>query len=172
METYLSAIGEQSGAKFSECRRYRYTLWRCWNVDLPKIAFAGLNPSTADASKLDPTCTRCIDFASRWGFGTYIMLNLFAYRSTDPAGLRLVEDPVGACNDECIELVTQDVDCVVAAWGAHSHPLLKARAEHVLSLVPNPKCLGTTKGGSPRHPLYVPGNTELVEYQVQPKAIK
>lgn len=156
--------GCKGNAEFSKCGKYRWTLARIWDEAKPQIAFVGLNPSTASHDVDDPTIRRCIDFASRWGFGTYIMLNLFAYRSTDPAGLRLVEDPVGACNDECIELVTRDVDCVVVAWGAHSHPLLKSRAEHVLSLIPNPKCLGTTKGGSPRHPLYVPGNTELVKF--------
>ena len=165
MTIQRAILTDVRGATFSPCRTWRYTLWREWDATLPTIAFVGLNPSTADETKLDPTCTRCVGFAKRFSFGRYVMLNLFAFRSTDPKGLRRVPDAVGPENDVYIKQEVERAQCVVVAWGAHSHPMMKSRAEHVLSLIPNPKCLGTTKGGSPRHPLYVPGNTKLVEYR-------
>ncbi|HMA98577.1 MAG TPA: DUF1643 domain-containing protein, partial [Wenzhouxiangella sp.] len=51
-----------SGANFSRCRRFRYTLWRRWDDDGPMVMIIGLNPSTADAHRNDPTIRRCIRF--------------------------------------------------------------------------------------------------------------
>lgn len=48
---------------FSQCRRFRYTLVRERDAALPKVAFIGLNPSTADETQDDPTIRRCIGFA-------------------------------------------------------------------------------------------------------------
>lgn len=73
----------ESSARFSDCRRYRYTLTRRF-ADGPTVAFIGLNPSTADEHADDPTIRRCLGFAKRWGYGELVMLNLYALRSTDP----------------------------------------------------------------------------------------
>ena len=89
-------------AAFSPCRRYRYCLSRVWNPKLPSVMFVGLNPSTADEQEDDPTVRRCIGFARNWNFGGLILVNLFAYRSTDPADLLRVDDPVGPGNDKHI----------------------------------------------------------------------
>ena len=73
-----------SDALFSEDRIYRYALWRTWDESLPKALFIGLNPSTADEIQDDPTIRRCIRYSMDWGYGGYIMGNIFGYRSTDP----------------------------------------------------------------------------------------
>jgi hypothetical protein len=49
---------EKRGAEFSPCGKYRYALWRIWDFKKPLAMFIGLNPSTADASKDDPTIKR------------------------------------------------------------------------------------------------------------------
>jgi hypothetical protein len=85
----------ERAAVLSECGRYRYVLTRTWDHDLAACAFIGLNPSTADAHEDDPTIRRCIRFARDWGHGGLIMLNLFAWRSTDPRGLLDAIFPVG-----------------------------------------------------------------------------
>ena len=80
----------RAGAKISGCGTYRYALWRHWDSDWNgqgdsnSVMFIGLNPSTADATEDDPTLRRCIGFAKSWGFGGLYMLNVFAYRATDP----------------------------------------------------------------------------------------
>ena len=148
----------RSTATFSPCRTYRYSLTRVWDADLPRVAFIGLNPSTADETADDPTIRRCIGFARRWGFGSMVVVNCFALRSTYPKGLRRSSDPVGPGNDRAIIRVVRSVDRVVAAWGAHGGYL--DRDTRVLAMLPDDAmCLGVTLDGSPRHPLYLPSET-------------
>lgn len=80
----------KSDAELSKCRTYRYALWRTWDESKPFAMFVGLNPSTADELEDDPTIRRCINFSKLWGYGGLCMVNLFAYRATDPTALFLV----------------------------------------------------------------------------------
>src|SRR5688572_20715579 len=121
-----------SGALFSRCRRWRYLLWRRWG-DGPVANFLMLNPSTADEFKLDPSCTRARNYAERWGFGALVVTNIFGWRSTDPAALRAVDDPVGRGNDAAIVKAARDARLVVCAWG--NHGLHLERAERVVALL-------------------------------------
>ena len=95
-----------SDAFFSKDRIYRYALWRIWDYDLPKVLFIGLNPSTADEFKNDPTIRRCMRYSYDWGYGGYIMGNIFGYRSTDPRNLKKVKDPIGLDNDFWLKKIT------------------------------------------------------------------
>jgi hypothetical protein len=88
-----------SDAVFSEDRFYRYLLRRIWDSDKPMIAFIGLNPSTADEINNDPTITRCITRAHDSGYGGIYMLNLFAFRATDPKVMKAFPRPIGPEND-------------------------------------------------------------------------
>jgi hypothetical protein len=129
-----------------------------------------LNPSTADDNQDDPTIRRCMGFARSWGFGWLSVVNLFAKRSTDPDQLFKGFGPiVGMENDAWIDsqVKTQRANGwpVVAAWGACAHPGAKSRARSVERVWGPFVCLGTTKDGSPRHPLYVPKHAQLVPYQ-------
>lgn len=85
----------KSEAILSVDRKYRYVLTRTWDETLPNIMFVGLNPSTADETTDDPTIRRCINFAKSWGYGGLYMVNLFAYRSTNPNNIRIVDNPIG-----------------------------------------------------------------------------
>ena len=73
-----------AGATFSSCRRWRWLLWRRWDDARPLANFLMLNPSTADETQLDPTCTRARGYAERWGYGGLVVTNVFAWRATDP----------------------------------------------------------------------------------------
>lgn len=122
--------------------------------------FVMLNPSTADAEVLDPTVRRCVGFAVSWGFGSIDVANLFAYRSTNPAQLRRVVDPVGPENDFHIRELASSADLVVAAWGNHGGLQERGRTVlNTLSLVRTVSTLGLTKLGHPSHPLYLPATT-------------
>jgi len=149
----------QRSARFSACRKYRYSLARIWDDSLPRVLFVGLNPSTADDLCDDPTVRRCIGFADRWGYGGLTLVNLFAYRTTDPKGLADVRDPVGPDNDHWIAVEQARVESVVAAWG--NRGVLLNRDAVVLDTLEHAHCLGVTKAGCPRHPLYLAAETPL-----------
>ena len=153
-----------TGALFSTDRTYRYLLWRTWDTCEPLVLFVGLNPSTADENLNDPTIRRCIAFAKRFGAGGVIVGNLFAYRATKPRDLFLASDPLGPQNDEMLVQATRLVSTTVACWGTHGSFL--GRSAQVASLLGEVQCLGTTKAGQPRHPLYLRHDTLLRRFGV------
>jgi hypothetical protein len=126
-----------------------------------------LNPSTADAERDDPTIRRCGGFARAWGFGAMTVVNLFALRATDPARLRRARDPIGRDNDRHIAEAAAGADALVLAWGIHG--ALRDRDRAVLALLSElrPSCLGLTRGGHPRHPLYLPRAAAPVPFRAE-----
>ena len=154
-----------SGAVLSPDEKYRYLLTRELGDGAP-LVFIMLNPSTADAEVDDPTIRRCIRFAARENAGHLVVVNLFALRATDPRELARDPDPVGPRNDEFILMHCGPGARIVAAWGAH--PFAAARARTVARMVAGSgarlECLGVTKDGHPRHPLYVRADAPLVPY--------
>lgn len=150
-----------SNAVISQDGVYRYDLLRRWGDELNLLRWVLLNPSTADASLDDPTIRRCMGFARAWGYDGIVVQNLYALRATDPRELKEHPDPVGPENDDYLhrwELPT------VCAWGCHADDGKRGRAEYVLSILRGtPMCLGRTKAGHPRHPLYLPATAELEE---------
>ena len=152
------------GAAFSRDGRYRYRLWRRWDRSRPTIAFCMLNPSTADASRDDPTIRRCIGFARDWGYGGIEVVNIFGLRATDPRDLRSAHDPVGPRNDAFM-LRAAALSPVVIAWGVHG--ALRGRGAEALSLLATRTrllALGRTRSGAPRHPLYLRRDADAMEY--------
>lgn len=146
-------------ATLSPCRKYRYSLFRWWDKSKPYVLFIGLNPSTADETEDDPTIRRCIGFAKKFGFGGICMANLFAFRATDPAVMKMEVDPVGPDNDEWLKKLASEANQVVASWGINGTHL--DRNHEVKGLIPSMMCLGETMEGHPKHPLYLPKETEL-----------
>jgi len=116
--------------------------------------FIGLNPSTADESKDDPTIRRCMNYAKDWGYTALVMANLFAFRSTDPRRMLLCEDPVGPSNNDYLLGFAEGARLIVAAWGTGGDHLGRARS--VKTMLPPMHVLRLTKGGHPGHPLYLP----------------
>jgi hypothetical protein len=162
-----SMAGIESGAVFDVSGRYRYALWRAWSTYNPRIAFILLNPSTADEERNDPTIRRCIGFARAWKFGSVEVVNLFAYRATGAKELLKIDDPVGEENNYYLIQAVERCSTVVVGWGIRG--TLLGRDSQVLSLLAGRKdkfCLGITKDGQPRHPLYVKGDTILVPFCV------
>ena len=90
----------KKGAHFSTCRRYRYRLWRIWDENKPFVLFICLNPSTADENEDDPTIRRCVRFARDWDYGGMVMVNLFAFRATDPSELYNADEQIGQNNSK------------------------------------------------------------------------
>lgn len=163
-----SALPLEQNAVISACGRYRYQLTRQVGPGLRTATFIMLNPSTADATNDDPTIRRCIGFAQQWGCGRLAVLNLFAFRATDPADLKRVEEPVGPENQDWFDRTLQaDHDGpVVCAWGVHGEHRGQDRVVlgWLETLGVEPLALGMTKHGHPRHPLYAPYSAELMPF--------
>lgn len=140
-------------AIFSKDRIYRYVLVREWDKGKPAVMIIGLNPSTADETKDDPTIRRCIGFAKNWGYGKLIVTNAFGFRATHPKDLLAFKKPVGKENDFWIKKMASGADKVVLAYGNHARH--KNRHEQILKFIKNPHCIKVTKAGLPSHPLYL-----------------
>jgi hypothetical protein len=78
-----------------------------------------LNPSTADGKEDDPTIRRCIGFAKAWEYGSLDVVNLFAFRATDPKELLYVKDPMGPDNNLWLGLSAEAAARIVLAWGVN-----------------------------------------------------
>lgn len=162
-------------AIFSHDRKHRYVLSRLWDEKKPRLMFVCLNPSVADENEDDNTVRRMIRFAVDWQFGGLRVLNVFAAVATKPFDMLRIPDPVGPKNDIFLIREAQEAGMIVAAWGGFHEQVRKWRpddmryevayenifvkrvriVEQMLSAYPL-YCLGHTKEGSPRHPLYMP----------------
>lgn len=134
-----------ASAEVSPCGRYRYRLARRWGPGAHAL-WIMFNPSTADALEDDPTIRRCRAFSERWGLGALEVVNLFAWRATDPKEIEALapgrwslaphlawRQAIGPENDRAWREALDDrPELVVVAWGAF--PL--ARAASVRHLLP------------------------------------
>ena len=146
----------KSDAIFSDCGQYRYRLWRRWSEGAT-VAFLMLNPSTADATRNDPTVERCHRRAVDMGFGALEVINIFAHRATDPKDLKKALAPNGPLNDKTLIDTTKSAEMTICAWGSHGTHL--DRDKQVRSLLKgadiHTHILALTKYDQPRHPLYI-----------------
>lgn len=152
---------------FSPDRVHRYSLIHRLNPLFGDrlILWIGLNPSTADENKLDPTLTRIARFSEREGMDGFWMGNLFGLRTPYPKEMMAAADPVGPENDASLLEAARKCDRVIAAWGVSG--VYESRADAVVELLKGHElwCLGTTKAGHPRHPLYVKADQPLVRWE-------
>jgi hypothetical protein len=162
----VGVYAARRSALISDDGLYRYRLDRRWSPG-PTVAWVMLNPSAADADTDDATLRRATAFSRSWGFGALRVVNLYAYRATEPAELWKAAEPVGPDNDRHI---TRAVSCVeiVAAWGANARPDRVAAVLEVLAKAPGAgrvHALATTKAGQPRHPLYLRGDLVMQRWE-------
>jgi hypothetical protein len=150
-------------AVLSEDLRFRYRLTRSWGAPGRVLVCVGLNPSTADGTEDDPTIRVLTNLAMREGYSTLLMLNLYAYRATDPdqlyrerdAGLALAEagfpgtHDVQGDNDRWLLEHAKVYGTALAVWGCAPY----GRQREVAAMFPALRCLGVNRDGSPWHPL-------------------
>lgn len=159
-------------AILSHCGKYRYRLIR----DLGMMGngaccFVMLNPSTADATQDDPTIRRCMGYARLFNCARLEVVNIFAYRSTDPHALYGMSKPmaIGPDNDRHLIEVCKASAMVLCAWGNHGS--LFGRGKEVLNLLADngiePQALKVNKATSqPAHPLYLKGDLRPMKFAV------
>lgn len=162
-------------AFLSPCGTYRYTLSRWWTSehDHPLVVI-GLNPSTADGEKDDPTIRRCMGFAKAWGHTGLIMVNLFAWRATSPKDMKRAakdgRDVIGLHHNDqhLVSACSPRGRTVLCAWGLHG--TLQDRGRAVWRLLrgytPEAKLVhfGLTENGQPLHPLFMPKDMAPIPY--------
>jgi len=154
-------------AIFDKSKKYRYVLERSWGINENNILnFILLNPSTADATHDDPTVRACVEFAKQWKFDGILITNLFAFRATNPAKMKSCRNPHGFQNDEYIKSIAKKSRMVVVAWGNHgTHCARDKEVLKILNTINQPFCLGNTKLGNPKHPLYVKRTIKPILYR-------
>lgn len=124
-----------------------------------------LNPSTADADVDDPTIRRCMSFAQREGAGGLLVVNVYAFRATEPRAMLAATDAYGPDNERVLnDLAMHSRTAIVCAWGTHGGEGARRTIEIFRRLNTPMVCLGITKEGHPRHPLYVRGDQPLVRF--------
>jgi hypothetical protein len=159
--TYL-----ENDAVISDCGQYRYLLRRTWDHSKPRALLVMLNPSTADAMQDDATIRSCVRLLSGHGYGSMEVVNVFAYRATNPDELPKQTNPFGPSNGRTIEAAVHRCDVVICAWGAY--PPAQQHAASILNIArshrPATYCFGRTKTGAPKHPLYIKSGTPLEVY--------
>ncbi len=172
-----------SNAVFSPSRKYRYRLNRTINKSRKEIIFIGLNPSTADEEDNDSTLIRVLNFSKSWGYGSLVVINLFARISTSPKLLKSSSNPIGPFNN--FELKTnikgwsQNEFCDLwLGWGVNGSFMkrdrnilkeIKKYSENRMESFPKaqmPIALGLTKGGHPRHPLYMANSSYFRPFRI------
>ena len=168
---------------FSECRSYRWILKRELLVGEKTLVFIGLNPSKANSVNNDRTLKRIINFCSKWNYKNIYVINLFALISKSSAQLHKSKDPVGLNNDlitlKVLEFWSKNINCDLwLGWGDKGQ--LYKRDFAVLKLIKNLSnlksrennnskrlfCLGLSKKGNPRHPLYMPNESFLKPFDL------
>lgn len=164
----MSELFLERDAVLSDCGKYRYLLRRTWDHSKPRVLFVMLNPSTADAEIDDATIRSCIRLSKAAGYGSFEVVNLMAWRATDPKDLPTKpSEAMGGNNPRVIEAAISRCDTVICAWGAHPYAARFQGA--VLDMVrlyrPAAYCFGQTKSGAPKHPLYIRTDTPLQVYQ-------
>lgn len=177
-EATLFDTEEGNTAWISADERYRFDLTRRWGRSERLATFVMLNPSTADASQDDPTIRRCIGFAKSWGCHGLRVVNLYAYRATQPRDLWLADDPVGYENHAMVEYAIRTATALdaplVAAWGAHARPKRVAEVlAYARSVGAQFTALKVTKAGAPGHPLYIRADAALSPWpSPDPRAVR
>lgn len=149
---------------FSECEKYRYHLaFPTGEPNQRIVGFCLANPSDATPDDPDPTATRCVEYARRWGFGWAWIVNVRAWRERDPK--KVPEDPlaIGPENDRAVVQAALGSELFVCGWGK----LGGARGPETLDLLR--RCgvalhaLKLNGDGSPTHPLYLRGDLKPFE---------
>lgn len=151
------------GAIFNDTCTHRYALYRGWSSSKPRVAFIGLNPSTANGATNDHTIKKVIKIARYNGYGSLVMLNLFTIISSDPDILLTDKDLVGDGNIHLLEELKK-VDKVVACWGTFKQ--VGKRPDTVIGIVKSAGhtmlyALDTNANFSPKHPLYCRDNQKF-----------
>ncbi|MDB6112705.1 MAG: hypothetical protein JWR69_4455 [Pedosphaera sp.] len=124
---------------------YRYRLDVSTGIQSQnRLVVVQLNPSTADATKSDPTIGKVSYWAREHEFGHVTFLNLFAFRTVHPTQLvgQRYAAIVGPRNDAVTRSALKTADNLIFAWG-RIHPSVIAHYQRRMDKLK--KILGTRR---------------------------
>lgn len=137
-----------------------------------QLIVIGANPSTATNTQKDNTMGCVTWIAQKNGFDGFIMLNLYAQRSTSPDNLdKEINQDLHKANLENIQEIFKDKSSpvVLLAFGniIEKRSYLKQCLADIVSVIQPTKPIWMqlgklTKKGNPRHPLYHANDSLLV----------
>lgn len=150
-----------STAVLSHTEEHRYELLRIWDDQKSVLVVCMLNPSRADATANDPTVLTLIHFAKFWGYGGIRIVNLYAFRASQPKEMFQKSEAVRIGPDNwlylqaAIDFAKKQDKKLLVAWGrggevdGRDEWFANRAVSHGISLI----CLGRTKDGHPKHPM-------------------
>ena len=142
--------------------------------DNPLICF-GINPSTATPNNLDPTVNYVSRLAMSNNYDSFIMLNIYPQRATNPNDLHKTFLPeLKTENERHIASLIDDKEMNLwAAWGGliEKRSYLIMLVQSIVALPELKNCNwvsrgSNTKKGHPHHPLYVKRDAPFVSFDI------
>jgi hypothetical protein len=146
------------------------------------LIFCGLNPSTATSEKSDQTITKVKTFAQNYGYDSFIMINLYPKRSTEPSELPAKYDD---------KLLTENIKNISSLLSNYHKPhMLVCWGDKIvirdylnicakeIGILLGPKFSKVYQFGSltimghPRHPSRITYNIELNEFDFKNYILK
>ena len=142
------------------------------------LVVIGINPSTAMPGNLDSTMKSVERIAYSNGFDSYLMINVYPQRATNPENLDLsLNSQLHDKNMEMIENILKDTNgekAIWAAWGTNikRRKYLKSCMEDMVLLMETYnvswyKAGKVSKEGHPHHPLYLKSDSVLEPFDIK-----
>lgn len=148
---------------YSKEKRHRYAYSLTWSINQPHLLWVMLNPGTGESEgRRRNTFERCKQWSKSLGYGGLLFGNVFSLRAKSARellNLNLEQDPL---NDRALLVLSKLARETIVAWG--NHGAKSDKPSQLAALLRGAQCFGYTKSGQPRHPLYVPGNAQLVSW--------
>ena len=146
-------------ARFSIDKKHRYRLSRHWDLNKPQLLYIMLNPSIGNEKIDDPTIRRLLSFTRKFDYGGFFVGNLFTYITPNP---KILDTSIGLTNKNLNILtnLVSKVDKVVYAWGNYIE-----EPNELKTFISNPMCFGKNINGTPKHPLYLPSDSKLLNFR-------
>ena len=146
-------------ARFSIEKKHRYRLSRHWDLNKPQLLYIMLNPSIGNETIDDPTIRRLLSFTRKFDYGGFFVGNLFTYITPNP---KTLDTSIGLTNKNLNILtnLVSKVDKVVYAWGNYIE-----EPNELKTFISNPMCFGKNINGTPKHPLYLPSDSKLLNFR-------
>ncbi|MED4210811.1 DUF1643 domain-containing protein [Priestia megaterium] len=158
----------KSTAVLSDNNQYRYKLSRVWNEEKPNAAVLMLNPSKADMLKTDKTVMNVNNYLVDKGYGSFTIVNLFAFRTTEPKFLNQRDEIYETLNDDYLAEAFYEADVIIVAWVRDKDKYVRRKRaveKLLLNYKEKVKCFEDSNGKKLRHPRDLTVNWKLIDYE-------